>query len=83
MNASVQQLGHEISLLKLALECAGLNLLTAGLAAVGTELGLWLAGADGSGIGLAAGLVVGLAGHRAGSQRIADAQSTPPQTEGR
>ena len=88
MNPSVEQLGHQISLVKLALECAGLNvLLPAGLAAIGAELGLWLAGCDGSGIGLAAGLAVGFAGHRAGSRRIADSQSTPleglPQGEGR
>jgi len=63
------------SLLKLGGECAGLNLMVAGLAVVGTQLGSWLADADGSGIGLLAGLVVGLIGHTVGSGMLADRQS--------
>ena len=64
-----------VSLLKLGLECFGLNLLTAGLAAIGAELGLLAAGTSGTGIGLATGLTLGLVGHAAGTRRIADSES--------
>ena len=64
-----------MSLLKIGLECAGLNLMVAALAAAGAELGMWIAGAGGGGIGLATGLAVGLASHAAGSGRIADKNS--------
>jgi putative effector of murein hydrolase len=64
-----------MSLLKLGLECAGLNLLVVAFTAAGAEVGMWLAGASGGGIGLATGLAVGLASHAAGSGRIADKES--------
>lgn len=73
--ATFNSLREGMSLLKLGLGCAGLNLLTAALATMGAELGLWAAGESGSSIGLATGLAVGLLGHAAGSRRIADKEA--------
>jgi hypothetical protein len=70
--SNVGGLREGMSMLKLGLEVFGLNLLTAGLAAAGAELGIWAAGMEGGGVGLATGLVLGLVGHAAGAGRIAD-----------
>ncbi|MGC4117752.1 MAG: hypothetical protein QM765_24990 [Myxococcales bacterium] len=63
-----------MSVLKLGGECVGLNLLVAALAVGGAQAGMWLADADGSAVGLAAGLFVGLVGQAFGVEAIAGRQ---------
>lgn len=70
--ASVSGLG---SGWRLCLPCAGLNLLVAAVAAGGAQAGTWLAGAEGSAVGLAAGLFAGLVGQAFGVEAIAARQS--------
>ncbi len=62
------------SLTRLGLECVGLNLLVAALAAGGAEFGAWAADTGGSGIGLVVGLAAGMVTHTLGATRLADAQ---------
>ncbi|HEY3444973.1 MAG TPA: hypothetical protein VGK67_01365 [Myxococcales bacterium] len=69
------KLDGSLSLLKLGGECAGLNLLVAVLAVAGAQVGTWLADVEGSGVGLAAGLFVGLVGQAFGVEAIAARQS--------
>ena len=68
----IANLTQGFSLWKLGLECAGLNLLVAGLAAGGAEVGLWAAGSSGSGVGLLVGLAVGVVGHSAGAAKLTE-----------
>ena len=66
--------GSRVSVLKLGTECAGLSLLVAVLAVAGAHAGGWLADAEGSAVGLAAGLFVGLVGQAFGVEAIAGRQ---------